>query len=681
MKIKVLKHQSMSHDGHYVLRSIQNNSLPNVDLLIRECIQNSLDANLVAEQGNRVELDIITGSCDRKQTSKIFKDLTPVLNRKYSSHNNIDFMAIKDKNTTGLTGPLKESEVADYGTFGNVRKLIYELGKPQDGEGKGGSWGIGKTVYYRMGIGLVIFYSRIQLENGNYQSRMAAALVEDNNPKDNSIEPMLDQAELYDGKISTGIAWWGNIDKKDGSSYPITADSEINKVLEVFNIPAYTDDETGTCVIIPYIDREELERNANPKEVLNGYSLEDYLKLAVQRWYFPRLYNKKYPYGSYLDFRINGQRIPIEEQQPYFMYMKKLYNAAVDRIENREEETSSDIQVVEIHTRNNFAANGCAGVVSFIHVTEEDLKMLPPDNCLIPYSLIFKDEEDDETGNMCIICYCRNAGMIINYEVESEWTTGLSKLLEGEFLLAFFHPNGNNTLKVDEKITFDEYLRKTERSDHNFWEDCQIRGKKQDIITKIKKQVPKKILENFDEPISQEGAEVDTYLGGVMGKLFMPTLGYRGQRPTGTKPTKPRVEDDGTVIKTADTTLMLQDPSYEDDNLTTVTFSLKIHNEISHARIYIKAHTSRGDIAADDWEKNIGEAFPVQVDPSTMVFDSAASALDFTYIQSSDKKVAYGIDIPLEGISDKEIGGILFFRNNDSNVSVSIQADGKGGQS
>lgn len=46
MKQTILKHQSMGVDGKFLLRSIQNDNLPALDLLVRECLQNSLDASL-----------------------------------------------------------------------------------------------------------------------------------------------------------------------------------------------------------------------------------------------------------------------------------------------------------------------------------------------------------------------------------------------------------------------------------------------------------------------------------------------------------------------------------------------------------------------------------------------------------------------------------------------------------
>ena len=38
--------QSMAQDGDAILRSLQNKSLPIVDLMVRESLQNSLDATL-----------------------------------------------------------------------------------------------------------------------------------------------------------------------------------------------------------------------------------------------------------------------------------------------------------------------------------------------------------------------------------------------------------------------------------------------------------------------------------------------------------------------------------------------------------------------------------------------------------------------------------------------------------
>ena len=67
MKNVVLRASSMTQSGKYLLRSIQNESMPKIDLLIRECLQNSLDAAVSRNKGEKVFVDIQVGSCETKK--------------------------------------------------------------------------------------------------------------------------------------------------------------------------------------------------------------------------------------------------------------------------------------------------------------------------------------------------------------------------------------------------------------------------------------------------------------------------------------------------------------------------------------------------------------------------------------------------------------------------------------
>lgn len=69
-----------------------------------------------------------------------------------------------------------------------------------------------------------------------------------------------------------------------------------------------------------------------------------------------------------------------------------------------------------------FTGSPVAGVVVYTKVTDQELEMVPPNNEPIPYALLNKDNEDDENGNLAIIGYCRKAGMVISYEIDSAWT-------------------------------------------------------------------------------------------------------------------------------------------------------------------------------------------------------------------------------------------------------------------
>ena len=91
------------------------------------------------------------------------------------------FLEIRDLKTSGLTGCIRKADIKKE-DHGNFFKLIYDTGKRQTQAGAGGNWGFGKSVYYRVGIGIVIFYSRIKNETG-YESRLIVTLVEDESKK------------------------------------------------------------------------------------------------------------------------------------------------------------------------------------------------------------------------------------------------------------------------------------------------------------------------------------------------------------------------------------------------------------------------------------------------------------------------------------------------------------------
>lgn len=182
MQIEIAKHERMSESGSSLLRLIQNTSTSRLDLLIRESLQNSLDA--ADGESNYVGVNFKVGEFDATTLNSFFEGIKDKLNARYFG--NYKYISIRDYNTSGLTGPIHFSEVQNN-NFGNLLKLVYEISKAQENQGSGGSWGLGKTVYFRLGIGLVIYYSRIINESGQYESRLAAALVEDERKTDTLI--------------------------------------------------------------------------------------------------------------------------------------------------------------------------------------------------------------------------------------------------------------------------------------------------------------------------------------------------------------------------------------------------------------------------------------------------------------------------------------------------------------
>ena len=154
------------------------------------------------------------------------------------------YLAISDKNTVGLTGKFDDKK-------SNLYKLVFGIMDAQQASGAGGSWGIGKTVYFRVGVGLVIYYSRIKNVSGGYETLLSAAFVEDETSDTALVPPV--NGQKY------GIAWWGDEIFPNSRTIRETRNQKsIDRILQAFDLPPYKGAETGTRIIIPFIDEQFL---------------------------------------------------------------------------------------------------------------------------------------------------------------------------------------------------------------------------------------------------------------------------------------------------------------------------------------------------------------------------------------------------------------------------------------
>ena len=58
MKIEIAEHGRMTESGSSLLRLIQNQSMPLLDLLVREAVQNSLDATNQEDPCVKVDISV-----------------------------------------------------------------------------------------------------------------------------------------------------------------------------------------------------------------------------------------------------------------------------------------------------------------------------------------------------------------------------------------------------------------------------------------------------------------------------------------------------------------------------------------------------------------------------------------------------------------------------------------------
>lgn len=146
-----------------------------IDSLVRECIQNSLDAR-IQDSNNPVTVEF---SQFKINTSE-FPDnnnFYEVLNKCYSSNqddpdpesffknalniftNKLNIMRISDYNTTGLTG----SDTCKKGSVWS--RLVKEQGTSNKSSTSGGSFGIGKSATFACSDLRTVFYSSLDINN------------------------------------------------------------------------------------------------------------------------------------------------------------------------------------------------------------------------------------------------------------------------------------------------------------------------------------------------------------------------------------------------------------------------------------------------------------------------------------------------------------------------------------
>ncbi len=516
----------MSSTGSHLLKEFANTGTPILDSLVRESIQNSLDAAKAATK--HVKINFFTGTFEKNELFNQCNKLGDWLSPKFPRIPNT-YLCFRDYNTEGLTG-----DVDDTGNQikGNYYKLVNAIGDPQTDFGAGGSCGVGKTLYFRLGIkGFVIYYSRIQINDGNYESRLIAMMIENEKNDDSIIPPA-----IY-GRSKSGICYWG-IPKSD-TTLPITDVNEIARFLAIFKIEPYKDEETGTTVILPFIDENKVLTD-NQKIYEEGRtritpywhnSIDNYLKISIQRWYFARLNNTHYKKGPQLIGEINGNRINNDDMSPCFKIFQALYNRAIGCNEDNLNDILSGNENVKTETilLKNYKplANNKSGTLAYIKADLKLLGMLPPTNCVSPF-IFCNTNIDADDSNTPIIGYCRKPGMIVNYETVGDWLKRVPNTEKDSYLLAIFVLNSNNSLGIHSDL--EEYVRKMEPNDHMEWVDGTYNNETYRFIRFIKNNVSKALGQFLSKDEQPNTRKVISELGRIYSWILPPE--DFGKRPS-----------------------------------------------------------------------------------------------------------------------------------------------------
>jgi hypothetical protein len=250
-----------------------------LDLLVRELVQNSLDARL---PGKEVAIHIVVqdNNLPRVDALQEFLGQSDAFQLKPTDHL-IGRVAgkrllVRDTGTTGLTGApeiLREMSGLDEAVGDNLLKFMHlDLTHPTV-ESRGGSHGKGKLAAYDAGFGLVVVYSRVK-QDQRFIDRLSARWLHLSNDC-----PILDKVQ------SRTQLWWLKQGKVWDQPVIGSDSSDMRHWLKRLGFPEFEAGETGTCVLVPFLDPDVLGVAAES----TGFERD--FERAVRRWYGARIAN------------------------------------------------------------------------------------------------------------------------------------------------------------------------------------------------------------------------------------------------------------------------------------------------------------------------------------------------------------------------------------------------------
>lgn len=551
-----------------IVNAQEDKTTPKLEALVRESIQNSLDAS---DGSENVVVEFGYGKFDIDRLSSIIPDSEPI----FRSQSDL-CLYVKDSGTVGLTGAVDDKKQ----NYCSLVKKIGQTGK--DAGSMGGSWGKGKSVFYRQGIGFVIFYSRIRNDDGSFESRMNAVFA---NWRDIEYHPIDNW---------TGISIWGGEEYKGYDITPIYDESAIHEVLNSFDITPYDGQETGTVVIMPSVSDEDLlidveDGVEHDTEKTWLTSVVRCIDFYIQKWFSSRL-NNKVEGKPTLCCSVNG--VPVSLKYNLFLRFQELYNDAFD---------DSKKNVIKLPYKKQ---NRSYGNLAWKIYSDSDLA----DSVIRdPYKLC-GIRSVSEKGNRPIVTYLRSPGLFLTFEEPS--FNNLPEVESGSYLLAVFRLNSDEDtvviLKNKKAVSLEQYIRSTERSNHMGWRDTSAAS--DNCVTNIMRQISGKLSEQMKSgSITRVSGRRSTDGRFVAEKLFPESGSYlRFRRERNKSITEKKTHK---TSKKPDVYLReVSEKQTVEGVLENVELRF-VNTRIAHIRL--GAFAESVTYYRESWEKDIGTNFPI----------------------------------------------------------------------
>lgn len=200
--------------------------------LVREAAQNSWDARL---PGARVRFGAHLSTLSGGTLSAWRQIVGPLPYAPQGGspldHPSVRLLRVSDRGTGGLGGPLRANEQTD--ARADFVAFLRNVGEPRDQELGGGTFGLGKTIFYALSTCRTILVDTTTIVGGSRTRRLMGASLGE---------------QFAHGSIRfTGRHWWGA--GKEHVCDPLQ-DDDADEAADALGLPGFPDGGTGTDIYV-----------------------------------------------------------------------------------------------------------------------------------------------------------------------------------------------------------------------------------------------------------------------------------------------------------------------------------------------------------------------------------------------------------------------------------------------
>jgi len=244
-------------------------ALTEISSLIRESIQNSLDAH-EPKNSSPVLLKFTLSNASKSVTSKYFLGLQKHINEGIPGSNfllskeNCDFLIVEDFNTTGLLGDSRKDQLAenDNPKENSYHYFVWAEGSSAKTEGNRGRWGIGKIVFPRLS-NIKTFFVLSKRDSKNAPCGKDELLIGMSTLRGHKLQ----------GKNYQPDGWWA--DYSNSNNVPIPVDKKfVSEFKKDWGVKRAS--ESGLTILIPFIP------SFISKELIRDCIIRDYFIAIIQ---------------------------------------------------------------------------------------------------------------------------------------------------------------------------------------------------------------------------------------------------------------------------------------------------------------------------------------------------------------------------------------------------------------